>query len=102
MTPHYTTEQPLNRLGDHQLAWATSVGWGHHAPLEDLALLASEVGEAINECRDSEFSAAFAEEMADIVLRAVGIARKYGVDLDAQVARKQAINQQRGNRGRAK
>ena len=106
---HHKNSTPLNDLGDHQLAWAYSkrvrlyrVGWGEHLPLEDMALLASEVGEAINEVRGTAPTPEFGEELADVILRAAGIARKYGVDLDAQVARKQAINTERGNRGRHK
>ncbi len=99
---HHKDSTPLNRLGDQQLAWAESVGWAAHLPLEDMALLASEVGEAINEVRGVCPTPAFGEELADVILRAAGIARKYGVDLDAHVARKQAINAERSNRGRTK
>ena len=97
-----STPTPLNYLGDTTLAWANSVGWGDHTTLEDLALLASEVGEAINECRGTEPSHEFADELADVILRALGIARKHGIDADAVVLAKMRENTQRGNRGRIK
>ena len=97
-----TTPTPLNYVGDTTLAWANSVGWGDHTTLEDLALLASEVGEAINECRGDAPSDAFADELADVILRVLGIARKHGIDADAVVLAKMSENARRGNRGRAK
>jgi NTP pyrophosphatase (non-canonical NTP hydrolase) len=98
-----STPTPLNYIGDTTLAWANSVGWGHHTILEDLALLASEVGELVNECRGPNVSdEAFASELADVILRTLGIARKYGVDADAAVLAKMRENTRRGNRGRLK
>ena len=97
-----STPTPLNYLGDTTLAWANSVGWGDHTTLEDLALLASEVGECINECRGPAPSDAFATELADVILRALGIARKHDIDVDATVLAVMRRNAERGNRGRTK
>lgn len=103
MTHHEnSTPTPLNYVGDATLAWARSVGWGEHSTLEDLALLASEVGECINECRGPTPSDAFATELADVILRALGIARKHGIDVDATVLAVMRRNAERGNRGRTK
>lgn len=50
------------------------MGWHNKMPLKALALVASEVGEAINECRNEKPSKAFSEEVADIILRALDLA----------------------------
>lgn len=97
-----TTPAPPNYVGDTTLAWAKSVGWGNHSTLEDLALLASEVGECVNECRGEYPSADFPTELADVILRALGIARKHGIDMDATILAVMRRNATRGNRGRIK
>lgn len=55
--------------------------WKVKTPLESLALVASEIGEAANECRGEEPTEQFKEEIADIVLRCFGIAAEEGFDL---------------------
>ncbi len=80
--------------------WVERMGWHNKTVLEALALIASEVGEAVNECRGEKPTEHLGEELADIILRVADLAQWQGIDLDAQVARKMAINEERGTRGR--
>lgn len=92
----------LATLARLQHEWLQSVGWTKTNALEDLALVASEVGEAVNECRGEQISNGFAFELADIILRVLGIAEKNGIDIEAAVCHKMALNKERGTRGRLK
>jgi NTP pyrophosphatase (non-canonical NTP hydrolase) len=84
-------------------AWLRKMGWvGTTTPLEQLALICSEVGEAVNECRGPEPTPNFRLELADIVLRALGLADYLGLDLEAALLDKIAINAAKGTRGRLK
>jgi len=70
-------------------------------PLELLALICSEVGEAVNECRYGSPSEKFGSELADIVLRVFGLARRYNIDIGEEMCKKIRKNYESGdNRGR--
>lgn len=90
----------LKDLAKKQHDWVERMGWHNKTVLEALALIASEVGEAVNECRHEKPSESFGEELADIILRTIDLAETYGVDIQAEVLRKMAINEERGTRGR--
>jgi NTP pyrophosphatase (non-canonical NTP hydrolase) len=90
----------INELCARQYDWVERMGWHNKTVLEALALIASEVGEAVNECRGEAPTEAFGEELADILLRTFDLARWQGIDLEAAILRKMAINEQRGTRGR--
>ncbi|MDR6389163.1 MazG nucleotide pyrophosphohydrolase domain-containing protein [Paraburkholderia phenoliruptrix] len=90
----------INELCDRQYDWVERMGWHNKTVLEALALIASEVGEAVNECRGEEPTDAFGEELADILLRTFDLAKWQGIDLEAAILRKMAINEERGTRGR--
>ena len=90
----------INEICARQYDWVERMGWHNKTVLEALALIASEVGEAVNECRGDAPTEAFGEELADILLRVADLAQWQGIDLGAQVARKMAINEERGTRGR--
>jgi len=93
----------INETAIKQHAWLAEVGWlGKTTPLEDLALICSEIGEAANECRGEKPTSALGSELADIVLRTMGLAVKEGIDLEAEIAAKMKINFARGTRGRIK
>lgn len=92
----------LNEIAKENFQWVEEMGWHNKTPLEALALVASEVGEAINECRHEQPSEAFGEELADIILRVVDIAHWQGVDIEKEVINKMKKNQLRGTRGRIK
>ena len=90
----------LNDICTKQYEWVERMGWHNKTVLEALALIASEVGEAVNECRWETPTEAFGEELADIILRVADLAQWQGIDLAKQVARKMEINEARGTRGR--
>ncbi len=92
----------INKLAEQNYDWVEHMGWHNKTILEALALVASEVGEAINECRGDKPTEDFAEELADIVLRVLDIAHWQGIDMEKELQAKMLKNEQRGTRGRLK
>lgn len=92
----------LNDIAKKNFLWVEKMGWHNKTLLEALALVASEVGEAINECRNEQPSDEFGEELADIILRVLDLAHWQGLDMEKEITQKMLINEQRGNRGRQK
>tara|TARA_R110001583_G_scaffold34551_2_gene115899 strand:+ start:3830 stop:4114 length:285 start_codon:yes stop_codon:yes gene_type:complete len=90
----------INELAEKQFDWVERMGWHNKTVLEALALIGSEVGEAVNECRHEKPSENFGEELADIILRTVDLAHWQGVDLAEVIAAKMEKNESRGTRGR--
>ncbi len=90
----------INEIAKKNYQWVEQMGWHNKTVLEALALVASEVGEAVNECRGEQPSADFAEELADIILRVLDISHWQGIDMEAVIMAKMEKNQSRGNRGR--
>ena len=90
----------LNTIGKKQETWVKSVGWGKERVLESLAMIASEVGEAVNECRGEKPTNKFGTELADIILRVACLAHRNGIDLDLAIHNKMRLNSHRGTRGR--
>jgi len=76
------------------------MGWHNKTVLESLALIASEVGEAINECRGEAPTPNFQTELADIILRVADLAEWQGIDIAQAICDKMRINEERGTRGR--
>ena len=78
--------------------------WGKKTPLESLMLVVSEAGEAANEVRADQPTDHFPEELADIVLRVIGLAAEQNVDLGAAIIKKidSWQHMQPGHKGRAK
>lgn len=76
------------------------MGWHNKTVLEALALIASEVGEAVNECRGEVPTPELGTELADIILRVADLAHWQGIDLAAVIADKMTVNESRGTRGR--
>lgn len=64
------------------------------SPLAVLMLVVSELGEAAEAFRKND-RANFAEEIADTIIRLLDLACGYGIDLDAEVAKKAAFNAHR-------
>lgn len=91
----------IDEVAARQHDWVERMGWHNKSVLEALALIASEVGEAVNECRHGKPSKALAEELADIVLRTVDLAHDQGIDLEAALETKMRQNEERGTRGRS-
>ena len=92
----------LNDIAEQNYLWVEAMGWHNKSLLEALALVASEVGEAINECRNEKPSEHFPEELADIILRVLDIAHWQKIDIEKVINDKMLKNTKRGNRGRVK
>ena len=83
-----------------QYDWVERMGWHNKTVLEALALIASEVGEAVNECRGDEPTDDFGSELADIILRTIDLAQWQGIDIYKEMVDKMMLNEKRGTRGR--
>jgi len=90
----------INELAEKQFEWVERMGWHNKTTLEALALIASEIGEAINECRGETPTAEFGSELADIILRTVDLAHWQGIDIADEIHKKMLLNADRGTRGR--
>lgn len=91
----------LQEIIERHYAWLVKMGYTTATPLESLALITSEIGEAANECRHGEPTPQFGEELADIVLRTLGLARRLGIDIEPLILAKIEKNEASGNnRGR--
>ena len=92
----------LNEIADSQWEWVEKMGWHNKLPIEYVALIGSEVGESVNECRGAKPTEKLGAELADIILRTVGFAKECGIDIGMAVADKMAFNLISGTRGRLK
>ena len=90
----------INAIAAKQYDWVERMGWHNKTVLEALALIASEVGEAVNECRGAAPTPEFGTELADIILRVVDLAHWQNVDLAGAIVAKMKVNEARGTRGR--
>ena len=95
-----TPPQTISGIAHAQHEWVERMGWHNKTVLEALALIGSEVGEAVNECRGDKPTGKLGEELADIILRVLDLTVTQGIDIEAQLLRKMAINEARGTRGR--
>ena len=72
----------INETQKRHHAWLKEMGWvGVTTPLEQLALITSEVGEAVNECRGEKPTDKVGSELADIILRTLGLAENLGLNM---------------------
>jgi NTP pyrophosphatase (non-canonical NTP hydrolase) len=117
----------LNEISKRHHEWLAEMGWvGKASALEQVAMVASEVAEVAAECegneklqsqlmkivqdlgkltnelRGSKPSDKVGSELADIILRTLGIAENLGLDIEKEIENKMQLNAQRGNRGRTK
>ena len=91
----------LNEIIKEHYDWVENMGWHKNkSVLEALALIASEVGEAVNECRGESPTDALGEELADIILRVFDLAHWQGIDIEKEILLKMEKNLERGSRGR--
>ena len=72
----------LNELAETNYAWVERMGWHNKSTLECFALIASEVGEAIEALLYCKGNEAIGEELADIILRVSDLAVDTGRDID--------------------
>lgn len=85
--------EDLNDLAYKQEKWLKSMGWWKNkTALESLMLVVSECGEAANEVRGETPTEHFAEELADIILRTLGIASEHDINIQQAVWNKMAKN----------
>jgi NTP pyrophosphatase (non-canonical NTP hydrolase) len=92
--------QSVSQLCQRQFDWVERMGWHNKTVLEALALIASEVGEAVNECRGDQPTENFKTELADICLRTFDLAQSQGIDLMGAILAKMDLNELNGTRGR--
>lgn len=87
----------ISELAHEHNKWLVEMGWNKTNALEQLALIASEVGEAVNECRGENPTERLGEELADIVLRVFGMAEQFNIKIEAAIVIKMAKNFSKGN-----
>ena len=92
----------LRDIQKEHYQWIKDMGWNNKTPLEELALICSEVGEAVNECRGEIPTENLGEELADIILRTLAVASGQNIDIEYECIAKMAKNVRRGTRGRVK
>jgi NTP pyrophosphatase (non-canonical NTP hydrolase) len=92
----------VKQVAEDHYKWVEEMGWHNKTPLEYLALIASEVGEAVNECRGEKPTEKLGEELADVILRVLDFAEVQNIDIEKELAEKMLINSKRGTRGRFK
>lgn len=92
----------LKELAREQWAFVEKQRRHNKTILEYLALIASEVGEAVNECRGSHISDKLGSELADIILRTIDLAEEFGIDIQEEVQRKMEFNKTRDFTGKVK
>ena len=90
----------LNTMGPWLKAWVIDMGWGNSTNLEKLAMITSEIGEAVNECRGNHQNDNFRLEVADILIRTLVLASSNDIDIEQAITDKMAINRKNGNKGR--
>ncbi|HSH72381.1 MAG TPA: MazG nucleotide pyrophosphohydrolase domain-containing protein [Methylophilaceae bacterium] len=85
----------LNDIAEKQKQWLIKMGWWKNkTQLESLMLIVSECGEAANEVRSDAPTDHFGEELADIILRTLGLAAENDVDIQSAVENKMKKNLQ--------
>lgn len=83
----------LNDIAERQWTATERRGWHNKSTLEALALIASEVGEAVNEARGDVVSEAFSSELADIILRTLDLAESLNINIQQAVINKLQKNE---------
>lgn len=72
----------LNEIAIFHHQWLGMKGWNNTTPLESAGMIGSEIGEATRECFGNNMTPHFKEEVADIVLRIIGLTQRYNVDIE--------------------
>ena len=73
---------------------ASRYGFGHMVDLAEVGLFCSEVGEAMEDIRQLRHEH-MGEELADIVIRVLNFANRKGIDIEAEIRRKNRKNLKR-------
>jgi NTP pyrophosphatase (non-canonical NTP hydrolase) len=93
----------LAELQDYVRAMEADRGFAHEDALRKALLLAEEVGEALKAVRkitggatDTEWTPNdLGEELADILIVTATLANRFGIDLEAAIRDKEAVNRTR-------
>lgn len=93
-------EMDIQQIANRQFNWVERMGWHNKTRLGYLALVCSEVGEAINECRGEVPTDNYPEELADILLRTLDLMRGEGIDITQTIRDKMNKNEANGTRGK--
>lgn len=80
----------LNELAEKHYIWLQKMGYNNTTNLESAGMILSEVGEAINECDPINLDN-LETELADVILRSVGLLKRFNVNID------KVVKQQTGN-----
>lgn len=75
----------LNDIGCRHSAWVESMGWHNKTPLEAIAMIASEMGEAAAELVGGVPTDKFGQELSDIILRIADLSQVLGLDIQASL-----------------
>ncbi len=93
----------LSNVAKLHYDWVENMGWHTSSTnLEKLALIASEIGEAVNECRGAEPTENLKYELADIMLRVIDLQMLLGYNIELNLKHKVYKNILRGNKNRLK
>ena len=93
----------IKETAEKHWEWVESMDWHHTTPLEWLALIASEVGECVNECRGEKPTNKLGSELADIVLRVFDMAEELNINIEEEIQLKMSFNLLNGKKpGRIK
>ena len=96
----------LNELAKEIIKINVANGWNVTTPSDwqdtykvpaVLALIHSEVSEALEAFRKND-DTNFAEEIADVIIRALDLTAGLGIDIDSEIATKMEKNKKRGYR----
>lgn len=82
----------IKKVAEKHSNWVDQQDWEETTTLEKLALIGSEVGEAVNECRGETWTDEFPMEVADIVLRVFHLCEKEDIDIEDAIQRKMSQN----------
>lgn len=97
------SDLPIRMLAKEHNNWLIEMGWNKTNALEQLALIASEIGEAVNECRGEKPTEKLGSELADLILRVFGMAEQFDINIEKEILTKMSINFSKGNfKGRLK
>lgn len=85
---------------DLTAASLTDVAWTDTSLRGAFAELMVDIAQWVNTARSHELDQKFTDAMGRVTRRVMDMAQRAGVDLEAEVLRKMAINETRGTRGR--
>ncbi len=71
---------------------AMDMGWRDNTPLEYMALLAGEVGAAVNALTEVRPTFVFGSRLADIILMTLDLAKQQGINIDYEITSKLISN----------